>query len=222
MANGDERRRRRSSGRRAYRDVARPRLSAPALCRLFGDRRCRRRAVDAIDITLTRSALRAGDREPGAASSRHAAARCGSCHDAEPCRPTCPRARLQRHAASAARPARTSIVPVPDRWNLPLPEWDRYGVRGDYPYVSGHWWDPYNQNELKGDYPVFGTADVLQLHGHQRFAARRAQPAGAERRRAPSGRGSERFFGRGGIYVPVTVDPDVVRPVPRRHRFPPD
>ena len=27
-------------------------------------------------------------------------------------------------------------MPVPERWNLPLPDWDRYGVRGDYPYVE--------------------------------------------------------------------------------------
>ena len=47
-------------------------------------------------------------------------------------------------------------LPVPDRWNLPLPEWERYGTRGDYPYVGSHWWDPYNQNRLKGDYPVLG------------------------------------------------------------------
>src|SRR4029078_4675411 len=42
-------------------------------------------------------------------------------------------------------------VPVPDRWNLNLPEWDRYGG-GDYPYVvSKHWWNPYKTNRLKGD-----------------------------------------------------------------------
>jgi hypothetical protein len=39
-----------------------------------------------------------------------------------------------------------------------MPQWHRYPAdpSDDYPYILGHWWDPYNQNELKGDYPVFG------------------------------------------------------------------
>src|SRR5688572_22374778 len=38
------------------------------------------------------------------------------------------------------------FVRIPDRWNLTMPDWDRYSSGGDYPYVSGNWWDPYNQN----------------------------------------------------------------------------
>src|SRR5688500_890482 len=42
------------------------------------------------------------------------------------------------------------FVPLEDRWRMGFPAWDRYG-RGhpwvdDYPYIEGHWWDPYNQN----------------------------------------------------------------------------
>ncbi len=52
------------------------------------------------------------------------------------------------------------FVPVEDRWRQGLPRWDRYGegfpVGKDYPYKEGHWWDPYNQNVLKGDYPIIG------------------------------------------------------------------
>ena len=52
------------------------------------------------------------------------------------------------------------FVPMDDRWRTGFPEWDRYGNGhpwlDDYPYVEGHWWDPYNQNVLKGDYPVIG------------------------------------------------------------------
>ena len=52
------------------------------------------------------------------------------------------------------------FVPIEDRWRIGLPQWDRYGrghpVGDDYPYVEGHWWDPYNQNVLKGDYPIIG------------------------------------------------------------------
>ncbi len=39
--------------------------------------------------------------------------------------------------------------PVPDRWRLA----ENLGV------VHPRWWDPYNQNTLKGDRPIFGTHD---------------------------------------------------------------
>jgi hypothetical protein len=54
----------------------------------------------------------------------------------------------------AARDAQESnhIVPMPDRWRLGFPAWDRYGKGHpplvDYPYVPGRWWDPFNQNVL--------------------------------------------------------------------------
>jgi hypothetical protein len=61
------------------------------------------------------------------------------------------------------------FVPVPDRWRLGYPPWDRYD-RGhppgeDYPYKEGHWWDPYNLNVIKGDYPVIGQHTFLRLTG---------------------------------------------------------
>ena len=41
---------------------------------------------------------------------------------------------------------------MPDRWNVAMPEWNRYGRSGEYPYVrKSHWWDPFNRNRLKGD-----------------------------------------------------------------------
>ena len=42
----------------------------------------------------------------------------------------------------------TDQIPVPDRWRLA----DALGV-------GGPWWDPYGQNVLKGDLPIFGTND---------------------------------------------------------------
>lgn len=52
------------------------------------------------------------------------------------------------------------FVPVEDRWREGLPEWDRYGrdfpLDQDYPYELGRFIDPYNQNVLKGDYPIIG------------------------------------------------------------------
>lgn len=64
--------------------------------------------------------------------------------------------------------------PVEDRWRIGFPDWDRYGkghpTQDDYPGVEGIWQDPYNQNVIKGDYPVIGqhtflrvTAKVLSL-----------------------------------------------------------
>jgi hypothetical protein len=59
------------------------------------------------------------------------------------------------------------FVPVEDRWRIGFPSWDRYGsghpCQDEYPYVEGHWWDPYNQNVLKGDYPIIGQHTFLNL-----------------------------------------------------------
>jgi hypothetical protein len=56
-----------------------------------------------------------------------------------------------------------------DRWRIGFPEWDRYGKGhprlDDYPYEEGHWWDPYHQNVLKGDYPILGQNTFLNLSG---------------------------------------------------------
>jgi len=59
------------------------------------------------------------------------------------------------------------FVPIEDRWRVGLPYWDRYDKGhppgDDYQYVEGHWWDPYNQNVLKGDYPVIGQHTFLNI-----------------------------------------------------------
>lgn len=60
-------------------------------------------------------------------------------------------------------------VPVEDRWRIGFPPYDRYG-RGhppidDYLYKPGVWWDPYNQNVLKGDYPILGQNIFLNITG---------------------------------------------------------
>ena len=106
-------------------------------------------------------------------------------------------------SAQPLPPGEKIFMPVPDRWNLPLPEWDRYGIRGDYPYVSGHWWDPYNQNLFKGDYPILGQRTFFTFTG--------VSDSLLEGRNLPTAsgvstehQGSEAFFGRGGAYVPVT------------------
>jgi hypothetical protein len=63
-------------------------------------------------------------------------------------------------------PTQTSpdFVPVLDRWRLGFPDWNRYErPLKDAPFTAGRWWDPYNQNVLKGDYPVFGQQYFLAV-----------------------------------------------------------
>lgn len=59
------------------------------------------------------------------------------------------------------------FVPMEDRWRIGYPDWDRYGKGhppvDDYPYVLGHWWDPFNLNVLKGDYPIAGQNTFLEI-----------------------------------------------------------
>jgi hypothetical protein len=59
------------------------------------------------------------------------------------------------------------FVPIEDRWRIGTPDWDRYGKGhppiDDYPFVQGAWWDPYNQNVFKGDYPIAGQDLFLRL-----------------------------------------------------------
>src|SRR6185436_16312848 len=63
------------------------------------------------------------------------------------------------------RPIDTSpdFVPIPDRWRLGLPNWNRYERPIEAPYVTGRWWDPYNQNVLKGDFPILGQNVFINL-----------------------------------------------------------
>ncbi len=83
-----------------------------------------------------------------------------------------------------------------DRWDLAMPEWKRYPTQPDVPYVKGHWYDPFNRNKLKGDYPVIGQRWFLN------FTGRSETHFGARRLPLPSGLdsvnpGSSEFFGRG-------------------------
>ena len=58
---------------------------------------------------------------------------------------------------------------VEDRWRIGFPFWDRYGkgfpFGEDYPYKLGEIRDPYNQNVLKGDYPIIGQHTFLNITG---------------------------------------------------------
>jgi hypothetical protein len=58
---------------------------------------------------------------------------------------------------------------VEDRYRIGFPEWDRYGQGHprdfEYPYELGRWFDPYNLNVLKGDYPIFDQDKFFILSG---------------------------------------------------------
>lgn len=115
-----------------------------------------------------------------------------------------PRADVPTDPAAPLAPDEHVFLPVPDRWNLTMPDWDRYGVGGDYPYVAGRWWDPYNQNALKGDRPIIGKRTFFTFLGvsDSLLEGRNLPvPSGVSTARP----GSEPFFGRGGQAFPVTV-----------------
>jgi hypothetical protein len=61
------------------------------------------------------------------------------------------------------------FVPMEDRWRIGMPVYDRYGNGhppvDDYRSVTGNWWDPYNLNVLKGDYPIMGQNTFLEITG---------------------------------------------------------
>jgi len=89
---------------------------------------------------------------------------------------------------------------VLDRWRYNFPEYERYGDKGargrDIPFRrNNRWYNPYDRNVLKGDYPVIGNDYFLILTG--------VSTTGAEILRTPSGNSvssqdpnSNNFFGR--------------------------
>jgi hypothetical protein len=97
-------------------------------------------------------------------------------------------------------PAGSDFVPIEDRWRMGLPQWDRYG-RGhplieDYPFTEGTLWDPYNQNVLKGDYPIIGQHTFLNITlTSQALLEGRQVPTPTTPFESTSTPGQEEFFG---------------------------
>jgi Carboxypeptidase regulatory-like domain len=84
----------------------------------------------------------------------------------------------------------------PDRWLITMPNWDRYGIGGEYPYVKGSRWDPFNRNKLKGDVPIFGKQTFLNITGiSDTFIDGRRLPVPSNISSARPG--SSDFFGKG-------------------------
>ena len=84
----------------------------------------------------------------------------------------------------------------PDRWDLAMPEWRRYPTQPDVPYVEKHWYDPFNRNKLKGDYPIFGQQWFFNFTGTSLTSTdirRLNLPSGVD----TANPDSPQFFGRG-------------------------
>jgi len=87
--------------------------------------------------------------------------------------------------------------PDPDRWHAEMPEYRRYAVPGEFPYVKSHWYDPFNRNKLKGDYPIIGQQIFFNFTGtSETFVDPRRLPTPSNVSAARPG--SADFFGHGG------------------------
>ena len=99
------------------------------------------------------------------------------------------------------------FVPVEDRWRIGYPEWDRYDkghpLVDDYPYLPGRKFDPFNQNVLKGDFPIIGQSTFLDVSGlAQMFFEPRSIPTPASGGFESTARpGSFQFFGRNSSFI---------------------
>jgi hypothetical protein len=71
---------------------------------------------------------------------------------------------------------------VRDRWRYEFPEYDRYGDKGargrDITFKRGSWYNPYDRNVLKGDFPIIGNKYFMILSG--------VSTTGVELRRTPT------------------------------------
>lgn len=93
-------------------------------------------------------------------------------------------------------PADEVFHPEPDRWNVAMPDWDRYGVGGERPYVNSRRFDPYDRNKWKGDYPIIGNQIFFDFTGESdTFVDGRRLPTPSDVSSARPG--SSEFFGKG-------------------------
>jgi Carboxypeptidase regulatory-like domain len=93
-------------------------------------------------------------------------------------------------------PADKVFQPQPDRWVIAMPDWDRYGVGAERPYVHSRTFDPFDRNKLKGDYPVIGNQTFFNLTAtSDTFFDGRKLPTPSDVSAAQPG--SSGFFGHG-------------------------
>jgi hypothetical protein len=103
---------------------------------------------------------------------------------------------LQAESSESLPPANLVFQPDPDRWAIPMPDWDRYGNGDERPYAHSRTWDPFNRNKLKGDYPIIGNSTFLNLTAVSDtfFDGRRLPTPSGESTARP---GEPGFFGKG-------------------------
>src|ERR1700691_5826964 len=102
----------------------------------------------------------------------------------------------QQPAPESVPSADQVFHPEPDRWSIAMPDWDRYGIGGEHPYVKGSRWDPFNRNKLKGDMPIIGKQTFLILTAtSDTFLDGRRLPTPTDVSSARPG--SSDFFGKG-------------------------
>ena len=97
------------------------------------------------------------------------------------------------------------FVPIADRWRTGYPDWDRYGnghpIVDDYPYMPGRWYDPFNQNVLKGDFPIIGQHIFMDLSASAlSFQEFRQIPTATTPFESTARSNEENFFGRPNQY----------------------
>jgi hypothetical protein len=90
-----------------------------------------------------------------------------------------------------------NFQPQRDRWGIPIPNYHRYEGM-ETPYILGHWFDPFNRNEIKADKPIFGKTFFS-------FTGDAITASEARRLPAPTGQstvnpGEMGFFGSGGQF----------------------
>jgi hypothetical protein len=88
---------------------------------------------------------------------------------------------------------------MPDRWNIQMPNYKRYENDPRSMYVLGHWYDPFNRNFFKGDYPVLGQQTFFTFTGESITAldGRRLPTPSSN---YPAHPGESEFFGNGGQF----------------------
>src|SRR5262249_13186654 len=92
------------------------------------------------------------------------------------------------------------FVPIEDRWRLGFPKYDRYdrghALPDDYPSELGKIWDPYQQNVLKGDYPIAGQHTFLNVTATSiSLVDSRMTPIGTTAFESTARQFEEEFFG---------------------------
>jgi len=80
---------------------------------------------------------------------------------------TLPRAPLIGPAPAPGVPASVQAAPISNRWKIfPSPPWRRYDNKKlDATYATSRYWDPFNRNTVKGDYPVMGRKLFFEFTG---------------------------------------------------------